>query len=76
MQAVCRVPVLGYGIRAKTDVTVAKLVCDASGSRFEILPRSETAADPASASGRVQRAECARRGGRRDQPGTPRMKRL
>ena len=36
MEAVCKVPVLGYGLKNAADVTAAKVECDATGSRFEI----------------------------------------
>jgi len=36
MEAVSRVPVLGFALRGPADVTATKVECDASGSRFEI----------------------------------------
>jgi UDP-N-acetylmuramoyl-L-alanyl-D-glutamate--2,6-diaminopimelate ligase len=36
MQAVCRVPVLGYALRAAADIKAVNTVCDAASSRFEI----------------------------------------
>jgi UDP-N-acetylmuramoyl-L-alanyl-D-glutamate--2,6-diaminopimelate ligase len=36
MQAVCKVPVLGYALRGPADVLATQVVCDAQGSRFNI----------------------------------------
>ncbi len=41
MQTFSRVPVMGYGLRSPTDVTATHVVCDASGSRFDIQQRGE-----------------------------------
>ncbi len=42
MESVCRAPCLGFGIKTPSDVNAAHVVCDATGSRFEILRKGRS----------------------------------
>lgn len=42
MESVCRVPALGFALKAPADVTATHVLCDARGSRFEIVRKGRS----------------------------------